>query len=358
MQVKEVPMHNQNDLINIVITGNQDVASLSKVLTELHVNYWLTNELNLVIDKVQLHQLIKLTATAAWGAGLSAGLMQIYHRHQIMLRGANFELDLTIDPAIMAILNTSPDSFFDGNASNLNERSILKKVESFMVNNAKIIDLGGQSTRPGYQEIAPEVEIKRTVPFIKLIKREFPDAIISVDSYKPAVIQAVLDAGADIINDINGFEDSDAKLKLIAAYHPALIAMYNHRISQWQPDQLPAFFANRKELFASLGIHDDNWVIDPGVGFLAPDSQASDVDLINTLRELSEMNIATLIAISRKSMFKKQFGIDAKQNVWSTLVAELMMVHMGGQIIRVHDVEETNLMLQMRKQLEFPWWQQ
>ncbi|MBW1605727.1 dihydropteroate synthase [Lactobacillus sp. Sy-1] len=353
MTIKEVPMHNQNDLINIEIENGATDERLSNLLAALHVNTWQTDSLHAIISKVQLHQLIELATEHHFPAVLVNDLTAIYRRHQIMLRGAHFELDLTIDPAVMAILNTSPDSFFDGDAT-LNDQKILQKVESFMANNTKIIDLGGQSTRPGYQEITPEVEIERTVPYIQMIKREFPDAIISVDSYKPKVIEAVLDAGADIINDVNGFEDNPAKLDLVAKYHPALIAMYNNRISKWGPTELAAFFADRKKTFEARGIHADNWVIDPGVGFLAQDSTVTDIDLIKTIRQLSEMNIPTLIAISRKSMFKKLFGIDAAKNVWSTLVAELMMVHMGGQIIRVHDYAETNLMLQMRKQLEFP----
>ncbi|MHA8262832.1 dihydropteroate synthase [Lactobacillaceae bacterium Melli_B3] len=353
MKINERPMHNQNDLINIMIDELTDQAHFLSLLDQLHVNYVQTERLELVISKVQLNTLLDALTKQNADAELVAGLTKVYQNHQIKLTGAHFDLDLTIDPAVMAILNTSPDSFFDGDAI-LNDKKILAKVESFMENNTKIIDLGGQSTRPGYDEITPEVEISRTVPYIKMIKKAFPEAIISVDSYKSDVIKAVLDAGADIINDVNGFEDNDEKLKLVEEYHPTLVAMYNNRISKWNVDDMVDFFKSRKQVFEQIGIHDDNWVIDPGVGFLAKDSQHTDIELIRTLRELSEMNIPTLIAISRKSMFKRLFSIDAAKDIWSTLVAELMMVHMGGQIIRVHDYQETNLMLQMRKQLEFP----
>ncbi|MEJ6400474.1 dihydropteroate synthase [Nicoliella lavandulae] len=353
MKIKERSMHNQNDLINIVVEDFDHDAKLLSNLDQLYINYHVAANLEMVLSKIQLKQLIELLGDQAFDAAIIKALDTIYQRHQIILAGRDFKLDLTTDPAIMAILNTSPDSFFDGDAT-LNDKKILSKLESFMANNTKIIDLGGQSTRPGYEEITPELEIKRTVPYIKMIKRAFPEAIISVDSYKPAVIKAVLDAGADIINDINGFEDNQAKLDLVAEYHPALIAMYNNRISKWSVAEIQSFFTNRKQVFEQIGLTDQNWVIDPGVGFLDQNDQNTDVELIRTLRGLSEMNIPTLIAISRKSMFKRLFGIDASENIWSTLVAELMMVHMGGQIIRVHDYKETNLMLKMRKQLEFP----
>ncbi|MBQ2312927.1 MAG: dihydropteroate synthase, partial [Elusimicrobiaceae bacterium] len=129
---------------------------------------------------------------------------------------------------LMGILNTSPESFFDGANVEINQEYVLNKAHKLLNDGAEIIDIGGQSTRPGYTEITKEEEIKRTAPFIKLIKEKI-GACISVDSYKAPVLKAALEAGADIINDVSGLKDKKIA-ELAVEYNADLVIMHNGEV--------------------------------------------------------------------------------------------------------------------------------
>ena len=164
---------------------------------------------------------------------------------------------------LMGILNTSPESFFDGTNVKITQDYVLNKAKNLIAEGAGIIDIGGQSTRPGYTEIAPKEEITRTAPFIKLIKAK-TNAQISIDSYKLPVIKAALEAGADIVNDISGLQDENIA-KIAADFGAKLVLMHSGSVKSLE--NMYNFFRDKIKQAETLGIKKENLILDIGLGF-------------------------------------------------------------------------------------------
>lgn len=272
----------------------------------------------------------------------------IYKRHQIIWSGKNFNFDLTRKSIVYSIVNVTPDSFYDGNPDNLNLSHILKRVEADLENGASVLELGGKSSKPGYDDISPEEEWNRLKEPILELKKNFPKAIFAVDTDEAYVMERVLDAGVDIINDIDGFDTND-KLKVVEKYQPAVVAMNNGRAGFSYADnvyeELPLFFENKKEELLQLGLKTEQIVIDPGVGFFNGDSGSDSLERVKTTEILSRIGLPLMIAISRKSFMGKLFNAQGEERLFSSLVLEAQMVADGGRILRVHDVKETKRLL-------------
>ena len=163
----------------------------------------------------------------------------------------------------MGILNTSPESFFDGAQVEITQKYILNKAENLVIEGAGIIDIGGQSTRPGYIEITPEEEIARTAPFVKLIKQKIK-AQISVDSYKLPVIKAALEAGADIVNDVSGLSDANIA-KISADFNAKLVLMHSGEVKNLE--SVAEFFKTKIKQAKAAGVKEENLILDIGLGF-------------------------------------------------------------------------------------------
>lgn len=229
---------------------------------------------------------------------------------------------------LMGILNTSPESFFDGNNVQITQDYILNKAQNLINEGAEIIDIGGQSTRPGYTEISPEEEIARTAPFIKLIRQNIKTQI-SVDSYKFPVIKKALEEGANIINDVSGLKDENLA-KLAAQYNVKLVLMHNGAVENLE--NVAKFFQEKIKRATLLGVSRENLILDIGLGF--GKTAEENWFLLENISYFDKFNLPLLVGASRKRFTGKTLENSIK-------AAKLSMQTKAQLILRVHEVKET-----------------
>ena len=247
-------------------------------------------------------------------------------------------------PKIMAILNVTPDSFFDGGKFNT-ELKVLKQVEKFINEGADIIDIGGYSSRPGAQNISIETELKRVISNIKLIRKEFPEIFISIDTFRSEVARESYFSGADIINDISGGNLDTEMLKTVGELGATYILMHMRGNPQNMSlktnyknitQDILDYLSNGIELAKANGINDI--IVDPGFGFAKNIKQ--NFSLLNNLKDFKVLNYPILVGISRKSMIYKTLNIDVQEALNGTTVLHTVALLKGANIIRTHDVKE------------------
>lgn len=264
-------------------------------------------------------------------------------KEQMMIGGKEFVFkDHTY---IMGILNVTPDSFSDGGKWTDRDKA-LAHVEEMIKEGAAIIDVGGESTRPGHVQISIEEEIARVVPMIRMIKDNF-DIPVSVDSYKSQVVEAALEAGADLVNDIWGLKYDRKVADLIAKYQVPCCLMHNRNQTDYQNYLEDVCDDLRESLFIAkeAGIPDENIILDPGVGFGKTYEQ--NLIIIHHLECLKELGYPVLLATSRKSVIGLTLDLPADQRVEGTLVTTVLGVEKGASFVRVHDVKENMRAIQM-----------
>ncbi len=255
-----------------------------------------------------------------------------------------FEIDLAT-PKVMGIVNVTPDSFSDG-SQHANLTSALKHCELMLKQGADILDIGGESTRPGAQEVSLEEELQRILPVVKeAVRLNVP---ISVDTYKPQVMQAVLDTGADIINDIWALRQKGA-LDVIAKHggcgvclmhmHAQPQDMQVHPMEGLVAPKVVAFLQERVQALLALGVSKERIALDPGVGF--GKTVAQNFELLSHQKQLSSLGYPLLVGWSRKSSLGAVTGCEVGQRLVPSVAAALLAVERGAQIVRVHDVEAT-----------------
>ena len=247
-------------------------------------------------------------------------------------------LDYTKETFIMGILNVTPDSFSDGGKYNSVEAA-LEQAKKMVADGAKIIDVGGESTRPGYERISDEEEIARVVPVIKALLREVP-AIISIDTYKSAVARAAIEAGAHMINDIWGAKADPEMANVAAQYNVPIILMHN-RQNQIYKNYWEDFKADIKESIAIVkqaGVPEEHIILDPGIGFVKNLEQS--IETMQRLDELSAMGYPVLLATSRKRMIGSILNLPVDERVEGTAATCAFGVMKGCHMMRVHDVKE------------------
>lgn len=249
---------------------------------------------------------------------------------------------LVIDsPVIMGILNITPDSFYNSNSND----DIVPLASKMIQEGATILDIGGQSTRPGSQRITAVEEIKRVLPVIEKLKEHFPDSIISIDTYSSKVAEVAVKAGAAIINDISSGEMDTDMLGTVAALDVPYISMHMKGTPETM-QQLPHyenvlteilyFFNSKLQQCKKAGIKDV--VIDPGFGF--GKTMEHNFSLLKNLNAFSIFDKPVLAGISRKSMVYKTLNTTAENALNGTSVLNTMALLNGASILRVHDVKE------------------
>ena len=252
-------------------------------------------------------------------------------------------LDLST-PLVMGILNATPDSFFEGSRMEHIEAGVKKAIEMAQ-SGAGILDIGGQSTRPGAEIITEEIEIERVVPLIKAIHAALPDMPISIDTYHSNVAKAALDAGASIVNDISCGNFDPKMLAMVVANRAGFIGMHQtggpstmHDVQDRKDimTSLMDYFLDKKTQFAAIGL--TQWIIDPGFGFSK--TKAENFELVKSLGQLKVLDLPILLGVSRKSSIYKTLGVDAKEALNGTSVVNTVGLMAGASILRVHDVKE------------------
>ncbi len=255
------------------------------------------------------------------------------------------EFDLKNRTYVMGILNVTPDSFSDGGKFNAPDTA-LKHAEEMIADGADILDIGGESTRPGYTQISDEEEIERTAPVIELLKKNF-DIPISIDTYKSRVAKAAVAAGADLINDIWGLKYDQNMAAVIAETHVACCLMHNRENTDYQNFicDMKADLAETVAIAKAAGIAEDKIILDPGVGFAK--SYEQNLEAIRRVGELKELGYPILLGTSRKSVIGLTLDLPATERVEGTLVTTVMAVEQGCSFVRVHDVKENVRALKM-----------
>lgn len=257
----------------------------------------------------------------------------------------NHLFDVDNDCYIMGILNVTPDSFSDGGKWTDLEKA--KRHTADMIRDgAAIIDIGGESTRPGHEQISVQEEIDRVVPAIEMVRKNF-DIPVSIDSYKGPVVEAALQAGADMVNDIWGLKYDRRVSELIAQYQVPCCLMHNRHTTEYGNlmDDICTDLRESLAIAKAAGINDDQIILDPGIGFGKTYQQNLSVML--HLEKLTELGYPVLLGTSRKSMIGLALDLPADQRVEGTLVTTVMGVEKGMAFIRVHDVKENFRALRM-----------
>ena len=252
-------------------------------------------------------------------------------------------LDLTT-PIVMGILNATPDSFFKGSRMEAIDLGVQKAIE--MVNSgAGILDIGGQSTRPGADIITEAIEIDRVVPMIKAIHAALPHIPISIDTYHAVVAKAAINAGALIVNDISCGNFDPKMIATVVANQVGYIGMHQtggpgsmHEVVSRTNimDTLIDYFMLKKSQFSEAGLTE--WIIDPGFGFSKTIEE--NFELVKSLTQLKSLDLPILLGVSRKSSIYKTLGVDADAALNGTTVLNTIGLQGGANILRVHDVKE------------------
>lgn len=248
------------------------------------------------------------------------------------------ELDFEKETFVMGILNVTPDSFSDGGKFNSVEKAVAQ-AKKMVVDGAKIIDVGGESTRPGYTRISDEEEISRVVPVIQAILKEVP-AIISIDTYKSNVARAAIEAGAHMINDIWGAKADPEMAKVAAELNVPIILMHNRKGDQYD-NFFAEYMADMQEsidIVKAAGVRDEHIFLDPGIGFVK--SLSESIETMQRLDELVALGYPVLLATSRKRMIGSILDLPVEDRVEGTAATCAFGVQKGCHMMRVHDVKE------------------
>ena len=253
-------------------------------------------------------------------------------------------LDLSA-PVVMGILNVTPDSFSDG--GRFTERdAALRQAERMLADGAAIIDVGGESTRPGAAPVSEQQELDRVVPVVEALTSEL-DALVSVDTSTAAVIRGAAAAGAGMINDVRALRRSGALDAAAASGLPVCLMHMRGEPGNMQDDpryqdvtaEVVDFLRQRIAACGQVGIPRERLLVDPGFGFAK--TVAHNLTLMHEMAALQELALPILIGISRKSLFGKLLGRDVNERLPASLAAAVMCVERGAMIVRAHDVKET-----------------
>lgn len=252
---------------------------------------------------------------------------------------------LTIDePVVMGILNVTPDSFYSGSRVQQTDE-VLQKAATMIAEGAAILDIGGQSTRPGSTRISAEEETARVVPAIEAIKQQFPTIFISIDTYYAEVAKQAVEAGADLVNDISAGNMDAAMLATVAQLQVPFIAMH----MQGTPDTMQEnpqyeniakevvdYFSTKTKQCKEAGIVDV--ILDPGFGF--GKTITHNFQLLKQMEALQMFQVPVLAGLSRKSTIWRTLNITADEALNGTTVLNTLALTKGANILRVHDVKE------------------
>ncbi|MGN1013998.1 MAG: dihydropteroate synthase [Butyricicoccus sp.] len=257
------------------------------------------------------------------------------------------QFDTQNNTYIMGILNVTPDSFSDGGKWNTMDAA-LRHTEEMIADGMDIVDIGGESTRPGYTKLSDQEEIDRVVPMIEAVKMRF-DIPISVDTYKSAVAEQAIRAGADLVNDIWGLKYDPNMAELIARSGTACCLMHNREQAVYE-NYLPDVLDDLREcvrLAKEARIADDKIILDPGIGF--GKTLEHNLQLTNHLELLNQLGYPVLLGTSRKSMIGLTLDLPKDEREEGTLATTVMGVMKGCSFVRVHDVKKNRRAVDMTR---------
>jgi dihydropteroate synthase len=298
----------------------------------------------LYLDSDRLEEILSLEEPLSQGVlgSVSSSIRNFLAPQEFELLGIKYSPD---KPIVMGILNTTPDSFYEGSRiKNIDEA--LFRAEKMISEGAAIIDVGGQSTRPGSEEISVAEEIERIVPVIKAISGRF-DVIISVDTYRREVAEEAVSAGARVINDIYGLRNEKLLEFVVEMGLPAVVMHMKGTPADMQKNpyyddcvlEISAFFNEVVRRFVESGGRIENLILDPGIGF--GKRYEDNLTIISRLSAFKSFGLPILIGHSRKSFIGTALGnVPPEERLTGTVAAGAVAVYNGASILRVHDVKE------------------
>jgi dihydropteroate synthase len=257
-------------------------------------------------------------------------------------------LSLERQAQLMAVLNITPDSFSDGGAFFEPEQAV-KQARRLVAEGAAILDIGGESTRPGADPVPLEEELRRVLPVVRELHREFPEVILSIDTYKAETARQAIEAGADIINDITALRGDPEMVKVVKETGAGVVLMHMQgtpKTMQTAPHyrdvvaEVTNFLEERRTFACNHGVEFDRIALDPGFGFGKRDQD--NVRLIRRLNAVAALGSPTVVGISRKSTLARLSGepkLPFSERLWPTVAATCLLRLGGAQVLRVHDVQ-------------------
>jgi dihydropteroate synthase len=263
-------------------------------------------------------------------------------------------IDLSV-PKVMGILNVTPNSFFDG-GKHTNDKAILNQVEKMLLEGATFIDIGGYSSKPNAEFVSEEEELQRVIPIIQKIIQEFPNTIISIDTFRSKVARESIENGAAIVNDISAGNLDENMMQTVAELQVPFIMMH----MKGNPNTMQSlinyenivkemlfYFSEKVEKARSLGIND--LILDPGFGFAKTTEQ--NFEVLNKLELFQMLELTLLAGVSRKSMIYKTLEANAESALNGTTSLNTIALMKGAKILRVHDVKEAVECVKLYNQL-------
>ncbi|HEX8259413.1 MAG TPA: dihydropteroate synthase [Rubrobacteraceae bacterium] len=249
------------------------------------------------------------------------------------------------DPVLMGILNVTPDSFSDGGEF-FGVKPAVVQAEKMLDEGAHIIDLGGESTRPGSDPVSPEEELRRVLPVVRGILESRPETKISIDTYRASTAEAALDAGARVVNDVTALQGDSRMAGLVAERGCPVVLMHmlgEPKSMQRDPRyddvvrEVRDFLVGRVEYAISAGVREENVILDPGIGF--GKILRHNLELLNGLNVFVELGFSVLVGASRKSFLGKILGSDATgDRLFGTVATNVIAYERGATLFRVHDI--------------------
>ncbi|MED4968376.1 dihydropteroate synthase [Parageobacillus toebii] len=253
-----------------------------------------------------------------------------------VLRCGDYELDLRKKTMIMGIVNVTPDSFSDGGRFYDIDRAV-EHAKRLVADGADIIDIGGESTRPGAEKVSLEEELRRVIPVVKAVAQEI-DVPISIDTYKAEVAKQAIEAGAHIINDVWGAK-ADAKMAEVAAFYDVPIILMHNRHDLQYRDLISDMISDLMESVAiakRAGVKDENIILDPGIGFAK--TLEHNLEVMRRLDEFAKLGYPLLLGTSRKRFIGHVLDLPVNERVEGTGATVCLGIVKGAHIVRVHDV--------------------
>lgn len=257
------------------------------------------------------------------------------------IQGNLFHFD---SPKVMGILNVTPDSFFDGGTLE-NEKQVLERAERMLQEGAHFLDIGGASSRPGAEAVSVEEELARVLPTIKAISREFPKAILSIDTFNARVARKAVEAGAHMVNDISAGDDDPEMFKTVMDLQVPYIIMHKRgqpQNMQKNPEyndvtqEVLYYLAEKVQKLNKMGVNDI--IIDPGFGF--GKTVEHNYELLQKLELFHHLELPILVGLSRKSMINRVLGTKPEEALNGTSVLNTIALQKRAHLLRVHDVKE------------------
>ncbi len=256
-----------------------------------------------------------------------------------IIKIGNREFNLDEKTIIMGILNVTPDSFSDGGNFNTVDNAVKRAME-MIENGVDIIDIGGESTRPGHKSVGLEDELERVIPVIKAIRKE-TDIPISIDTYKAEVAKQAIENGASLINDVWGFKKDPEIAKVAAKYNVPCCLMHNRDNKEYKNiiSDMIVDLEESVNIALNAGVKKENIILDPGVGFAK--TYEDNLIVMKNLKEFKKMGYPLLLGTSRKSFIGKALNIEnPKDRLEGTLSTTVIGIMAGCEFVRIHDVKE------------------